>query len=367
MTEEGGNVLEDRYRELVSRQAFSSCLKQYNLYQSQTKSNQPLKIHEYKGMPVMYGILKLYWGTQRVIRLKKEEPTWKRRSIRLTCENGTEEKLMTAMGSGARNRRSLTKLGDSVSEIPEEESEGTDQQGEEGSNNVFHGQKDNNRGTDRLTASLPRRRLNRDHHVIGDMETREANSRGESEDGLQGPLTLAQKKNLRRRTMSFSGHMYNTKTRIFRPRYGTPSTIRVASTQSTEEVIQLLLNKFAVENPPEEFSLFSVSISGGTQELKVRDFPLIRRIQLGPDENIAKIFVMDRQTSQVSQEVAQYVNLSFPVLEAILRKYKEEEENAIMDIKKRYSVYQATLEKKLEAVMDVPTKKSRDKKKSWWK
>ncbi|XP_030835666.1 ras association domain-containing protein 2 isoform X2 [Strongylocentrotus purpuratus] len=355
MTDEGGDMLETRYRSHVTRQSFASDLKQYNLYFAGSRPSQQLQIHERKGMPVVYGVLKLYWGTQQVIRLKKEEPTWKRKSIRLAYENGLDEKLMNAMGSGARNRRSLTKLRDSVSEIPEDcEGSDNDHEREEGGRNGVSKKEDNMAVFDRLTMSnsLPRDALN-NHDVIAEIEKAANGSPNGEIDQKLLSSTMPKKSNLRRRTMSFSGHLYNSKTRAFRPRYGTVSNIRASSTQSTQEVIKLLLTKFAVENPPEEFSLFSVSNSAGTQELKALDFPLLRRIQLGPDENVAKIFVMERKTtSQVSQEVAQYVNLPITVLGGILKKFKEEENKEIEEIRKKYSIYQATLKKKMEVIME---------------
>ncbi|XP_054773784.2 ras association domain-containing protein 4-like isoform X1 [Lytechinus pictus] len=367
MTDESGDMLETRYRSLVTKPTFASELKQYNLYFAGTRPTQQLQIHERKGMPVVYGVLKLYWGTQQVIRLKKEEPSWKRKSTRLPCENGLDEKLMHAMGSGARNRRSL-KLRDSVGDIPEENDGSENDHSHEEGNNGNSKKEDNMAAFERLrmSNSLPRDALN-NHDLVAEIE--KAANGSPNGDVAQKELssTMPKKSNLRRRTMSFSGHLYNSKTRVFRPRYGTVSNVRASSTQSTLEVIKLLLTKFAVENPPEEFSLFSVSNSGGTQELKTHDFPLLRRIQLGPDENVAKIFVMERKTSQVSQEVAQYVNLPFPVLQAILQKFKEEENKEVEEIRKKYSIYQATLKKKMEFIIESTNKKTKEKKKSWWK
>lgn len=367
MADEGADMLEARYRSLVTRQAFASELKQYNLYFAGSRPSQQLQIHERKGMPVVYGVLKLYWGTQQVIRLKKEEPSWKRKSTRLAYENGLDEKLMNAMGRGARNRRSLTKLRDSVSEVPEE-TEPSELEQEDGSNGVSKTE-DHMSPMERLrmSNSLPRDALNNRDLAAEIEKAAENGSPNGDADPKELSSTLPKKSNLRRRTMSFSGHLYNSKTRVFRPRYGTVSNVRASSTQPTLEVIKLLLTKFAVENPPEEFSLFSVSNSGGTQELKTLDFPLLRRIQLGPDENVAKIFIMERKTSQVSPEVAQYVNLPFPVLQAILVKFKEEENKEIEEIRKKYSIYQATLNKKMDAIIEGTHKKSKEKKKSWWK
>ena len=164
-------------------------------------------------MPVVYGVLKLYWGTQQVIRLKKEEPTWKRKSIRLAYENGLDEKLMNAMGSGARNRRSLTKLRDSVSEIPEDcEGSDNDHEREEGGRNGVSKKEDNMAVFDRLTMSnsLPRDALN-NHDVIAEIEKAANGSPNGEIDQKLLSSTMPKKSNLRRRTMSFSGHLYNSK------------------------------------------------------------------------------------------------------------------------------------------------------------
>ncbi len=92
----------------------------------------------------------------------------------------------------------------------------------------------------------------------------------------------------------------------------------------------MLLSKYQVESEAEDFALYVVKETGGEKKrnstlfpehffLKkiklserrlVRDheFPLRLRVDLGPREDIAKLFLMDRRnTTEIRHEVAQYL------------------------------------------------------------
>jgi len=61
--------------------------------------------------------------------------------------------------------------------------------------------------------------------------------------------------------------------------------------------------------------------------LRDDEYPLLVRVMLGPHEDVAKLFLMDRQnTQEISNEVAQFLNLSIAECRAILERYQEEEE-----------------------------------------
>lgn len=144
--------------------------------------------------------------------------------------------------------------------------------------------------------------------------------------------TAAQREQERQHRFSINGHFYNYKTSIFTPIHGTSTKVRINSQMSTHQVIEQLLHKFKIENDPEEFALYSVHQSGEKRKLCNRDQPLWERILQGPSEDIMKIFLMDREEEEVSNDVAQYLNLELPILEQVLLKLREEESKEIQRV-----------------------------------
>ncbi|CAB1319137.1 unnamed protein product [Coregonus sp. 'balchen'] len=82
---------------------------------------------------------------------------------------------------------------------------------------------------------------------------------------------------------------------------------------------------YKIENDPNEFALYCVHQSGEKKKLSDSDLPLWERVLQGPAENIMKMFLMDRDEDEVSNDVAQYLNLELPILEGVLVKLKDEE------------------------------------------
>lgn len=73
------------------------------------------------------------------------------------------------------------------------------------------------------------------------------------------------------------------------------------------------------------------------RRLREDEYPLITRILLGPHEDVARIFIVDRHsTYEVSNEVAQFLNLSVTECSAILEGYQKEEERQLHAIRDRY-------------------------------
>ncbi|XP_037548563.1 ras association domain-containing protein 6 [Nematolebias whitei] len=146
----------------------------------------------------------------------------------------------------------------------------------------------------------------------------------------------AQREQERQHRFSINGHFYNYKTSIFTPTFGTSTKVRISSTMTTDEVIEQLLNKFKIENDPQEFALYSVHQSGEKKKLCNRDHPLWARILQGPSDDIMKIFLMDMHEEEVSTDVAQYLNLELPILEQVLLKLREEENKEIEMVINKY-------------------------------
>ncbi|KAH8343612.1 hypothetical protein KR059_000088 [Drosophila kikkawai] len=139
-----------------------------------------------------------------------------------------------------------------------------------------------------------------------------------------------------KRRCSINGHYYNRETSFFTPPYGSQMSVWVSSMVTTTEVINLVLEKYKVDSAAENFSLFIVRDNGEQKRLKDDEYPLITRVTLGPHEDVARMFLVDaRKTDEISNEVAQFLNLSLPECRAILERYDQEVAREVAKIKER--------------------------------
>uniref|UniRef100_A0A146P666 Ras association domain family member 6 n=1 Tax=Fundulus heteroclitus TaxID=8078 RepID=A0A146P666_FUNHE len=148
--------------------------------------------------------------------------------------------------------------------------------------------------------------------------------------------SAAEREKEKQHRFSINGHFYNYKTSIFTPSFGTSTRVRISSRMTTDQVIEQLLNKFKIENDPQEFALYCVHQSGEKRKLSHRDHPLWERILQGPSDSIMKIFLMDMHEEEVSNDVAQYLNLELPILDQVLLKLTEEENREIQRVINKY-------------------------------
>uniref|UniRef100_A0A8C6PB75 Ras association domain family member 6 n=5 Tax=Nothobranchius TaxID=28779 RepID=A0A8C6PB75_NOTFU len=146
----------------------------------------------------------------------------------------------------------------------------------------------------------------------------------------------AQQEEERQHRFSINGHFYNYKTSIFTPSFGTSTKVRISSNMTTDQVIVQLLHKFKIENDPQEFALYCIHQSGEKKKLNNRDYPLWERILQGPSDDIMKIFLMDMYEEEVSNDVAQYLNLELPILKQVLIQLKEAENREIQRVINKY-------------------------------
>uniref|UniRef100_A0A182FMM3 Uncharacterized protein n=2 Tax=Anopheles albimanus TaxID=7167 RepID=A0A182FMM3_ANOAL len=154
-----------------------------------------------------------------------------------------------------------------------------------------------------------------------------------------------------KRRCSINGHFYNRETSFFTPPYGSQMNVWVSSLVSTQEVINLLLEKYKVESKAENFALFIVRDNGEQKKLRDDDYPLVTRVILGPHEDIARIFLMDgQQTPEISSEVAQFLNLSIPECRAILGRYHEEEQRELHRIRFKYTELRKRINQRMESL-----------------
>ncbi|AWP15016.1 Ras association domain-containing protein 6 [Scophthalmus maximus] len=161
--------------------------------------------------------------------------------------------------------------------------------------------------------------------------------------------SAAQREKERQHRFSINGHFYNYKTAVFTPSFGTPTKVRISTRMTTNRVIEQLLHKFKIENDPQEFALYCVHQSGEKRKLSNRDQPLWERILQGPSDDIMKIFMMDMDEREVSNDVAQYLNLELPILEQVLLKLREEESREIQSVINRYHKQHKVLSRMLSS------------------
>lgn len=103
-----------------------------------------------------------------------------------------------------------------------------------------------------------------------------------------------------KRRCSINGHFYNRETSFFTPPQGSQMSVWVTSLVSTQEAVNLLLEKYKVDNRPENFTLFIIRDNGEQRRLKDDDYPLLVRTMLGPHEDVARLFLTDaHNTSEI--------------------------------------------------------------------
>ncbi|XP_044257964.1 uncharacterized protein LOC123007024 [Tribolium madens] len=140
-----------------------------------------------------------------------------------------------------------------------------------------------------------------------------------------------------KRRCSINGHFYDRETSFFTPPHGSQMSVWVTSLVNTQEVINLMLDKYKVDSDGSNFALFVVRDNGEQRRLKEDEYPLLTRVLLGPHEDVSKLFLMDsHNTPEVSSEVAQFLNLSLAECRAILNQYYSQEEKEVARLKDKY-------------------------------
>ncbi|XP_043105730.1 ras association domain-containing protein 6, partial [Puntigrus tetrazona] len=162
---------------------------------------------------------------------------------------------------------------------------------------------------------------------------------------------MVERQKNRNHRFSINGHFYNYKTSVFTPSFGATTNVHINSKMTTQEVVTQLLQKFKIENTPNEFALYCIHQSGEKRRLSSSDLPLWERLLQGPSNSIMKMFLMDADEQEISLDVAQYLNLEMPILKVILQKLEEQENQEVQRIitkyKKERSVLLQCLKKKM--------------------
>ncbi|GFY74806.1 ras association domain-containing protein 2 [Trichonephila inaurata madagascariensis] len=162
-----------------------------------------------------------------------------------------------------------------------------------------------------------------------------------------------QKSKLKRRC-SINGHFYNRETSVFTPAYASVTSVWVTSLVTAPEVINMLLDKFKVVNNPEDFALYVVRDTGERRIIQDHEYPLLVRAMLGPSEDVAKVFIMNKYLAkEITCEVAQYIKFSDTELKMFLHKFNEEEKKEAQKIVKKYQEKKAKIQARMDELKEI--------------
>ncbi|XP_071397708.1 ras association domain-containing protein 6 [Centroberyx affinis] len=306
----------------LSRNEFLSLLNTYNCF---LKDQTQLHLSYYQGdnaEVIVEGFLNICWGVRRPIRLKIQDDKQTLPFAHLMSPDPTSP--VSPLGS----KRGMTRWGEyadlhHIDEMAETPQETTVNSSHLAGPVVYE-------STTLRPVKVKTPELEAESNLFRCMSDASLVKR------RRGRKSASQRERERQHRFSINGHFYNYKTSIFTPSFGTSTKVRISSRMTTDLVIEQLLHKFKIENDPQEFALYCVHQSGERRKLSNSDQPLWERILHGPSDDIMKIFLMDRDEQEVSNDVAQYLNLELPILEQVLLKLREEESREIQRVISKY-------------------------------
>lgn len=87
---------------------------------------------------------------------------------------------------------------------------------------------------------------------------------------------------------------------MFTPPTGSQMTVYATSMLGTQDIINLVMDKYKIQSKAENFALFIVRDNGEQKKLTADDYPLLTRVLMGPHEDVARLFLMDgMQTPEI--------------------------------------------------------------------
>ncbi|KAM3867646.1 ras association domain-containing protein 2b [Diretmus argenteus] len=315
-TQDGVQIGENKF---VSKATVLSHLKTYNLYYE--GQNLQLRHREEEGELIVEGLLNISWGLRRPIRLQMQDDHERIRPP----PSSTSWHSGCALDSQGTEGQPPTQQSPPTVEVTVPESEPDD--------NAVTEEED-------YESSAQLLRTKSDAGVL-----RRGQRRSPSDQ-----------RRIRRHRFSINGHFYNHKTAVFTPAYGSVTNVRINSCMTTPQVLRVLLNKFKIENSPDDFALYLVHTSGERVKLKRSDYPLVLRIIQGPCEQVCKVFLMEQDLGEeVTYDVAQYIKFEMPVLQSFITKLKEEEDREVQKLRRRYNYLRCIIEKQLRCLPEGTT------------
>uniref|UniRef100_A0AAX7V637 Ras association domain family member 2a n=1 Tax=Astatotilapia calliptera TaxID=8154 RepID=A0AAX7V637_ASTCA len=296
----------------VFRSTVLSHLKTYNLYYE--GQNLQLRHREEEEELIVEGLLNIFWGLRRPIRLQMQDDHERIRPP----PSSTSWHSGCNLDNGQQAQQSSPTVEVTPPDSQPEDNGVTEEEAEEDSE-----------------SSAQLLRTKSDAGVL-----RRGQRRSPSDQ-----------RKIRRHRFSINGHFYNHKTAVFTPAYGSVTNVRINSCMTTPQVLRVLLNKFKIENSPDDFALYLVHASGERVKLKRTDYPMLLRIMQGPCEQVCKIFLMEEDLGEeVTYDVAQYIKFEMPVLQSFITKLKEEEDREVQKLRRRYNYIRNIIEKQLQCL-----------------
>lgn len=309
--QDGVQIGENKF---ISKATILAHLKTYNLYYE--GQNLQLRNREEEGELIVEGLLNIFWGLRRPIRLQMQDDH----------ERIRPPPSSTSWHSGCN----------------------LDSQG---SPNSTDGQQTTQQQSPPTVEVTPPDNGVMEEQAEEDSESSAQLLRTKSDAGVlrRGQRrSPSDQRKIRRHRFSINGHFYNHKTAVFTPAYGSVTNVRINSCMRTPQVLRVLLNKFKIENSPDDFALYLVHASGERVKLKRSDYPLVLRVMQGPCEQVCKVFLMEEDLGEeVTYDVAQYIKFEMPVLKSFITKLKEEEDREVQKLRKRYNFLRSIIEKQL--------------------
>lgn len=318
-------------RMFITRDQLNSLLKTYNIYYENQKNLHILYGQTEDGQLIVEGMLDIFWGVKRPIQLKIQDDK--------QISSLTRLKSLDTFSSKGR----MTRWGEfddlyHISELARNQipvSEGRNSQ------------------EDCLSYHRSTLKLYTDEEPESPLLYRTMSEAALVRKRMKAPML--DRKDRQNHRASINGHFYDYKTSIFTPAFGLETKVRINSNMRTEEVIKQLLQKFKIENSPQDFALYMIFGSGEQKRLKKTDVPLLQRLLQGPSKDNARMFLMDKDAEEISSDVAQYINVHFSLLESILQRLYEEEKREIERIIAKFKTEKIIIQKCLQSRQIVKT------------
>ncbi|XP_039086933.1 ras association domain-containing protein 6 isoform X2 [Hyaena hyaena] len=317
-------------RTFITREQLNSLLKTYNIFYENQKNLHILCGQTEDGKLIVEGMLDIFWGVKRPIQLKIQDEKQIPSFTRLKSPDVFSKRGMTRWGEFD----DLYRISDlDRTQIPA--SKRTDSQ------------------EDYLSYHSSTLKLYAEEEPESPLLYRTMSEATLVRKRMKPPMM--DRKDRQKHRASINGHFYNHETSVFTPAFGSETKVRINSHMRTEEVIEQLLQKFKIENSAQDFALYIVFATGEQRRLKKTDVPLLHRLIQGPSKENARIFLMDKDATEISSDVAQYINFHFPLLESILQRLNEEEKREIQRTITKFSREKAIIQRYLQNKRAVKT------------
>lgn len=367
-----GNV-ENKYGQ-VKRSHLEVKLKEYNKFFDGSPGE--LKSREVNGRLILEGVLRIHWGVRNVIHLKQEDEVRRQSIIMLDDDTDDDEAILwrddspngrvTPMSPGSPCSPQPPSTPTSSNSNKQQHhplnlENGHTPQSPLALNKNQHPLKMTNGNVNSSIDSATTETVNGnsgngdvDNSSISlDNSLTEGETPRKNADIRRRPGRRMDKTKIKRRA-SINGHLYLRETSSFTPPHGAACSVWVTSLVTSNEVLNMLLDKYKVEMSRRSFALFVMKDNGERRRVRDDESPLISRVIVGPHEDVAKIFIVDvGQTQEISPEVAQFLNLSLTECRAILHQYEQEEQRQIRAIKQKYDDMKFYMQHKMKELRGV--------------